>query len=79
MNVRNFIVVFVDRREDHEPAFLNIPCTGMDFWLKDGFWEFRFMNAQPDELGVATHFLKIKEHDLLQVIGQSGVEVGKNG
>jgi hypothetical protein len=71
MSERTYGVVFHDRRpEINQDAVVTVTCQGMEFWLKDGFWEFRFLGVVANEDGVKTFFLKIAEHDLLQVVGQ---------
>jgi hypothetical protein len=73
--LRTYTVVFIDRQlEDNSQTFLSVPCYGMDIWLAEGFWELRFVNPQPDDEGMTTVFLKVREHDLRQVVGITKAE-----
>jgi hypothetical protein len=72
MSERTYAVVFYDRRpEINQDAVATITCQGMEFGLRDGFWDFSFLDVLPDEDGVKTLFLKIAEHDLRQIVSQS--------
>jgi hypothetical protein len=72
MSERTYAVVFYDRRpEFNSDAVVTVTCEGMEFWLSEGFWEFRFLGVMADRDGVKTFFLKIAEHDLRQVVGQA--------
>lgn len=72
MSERTYYVVFEDRRPDwNGQAVLTVTCQGMEFWKADGFWEFRFLYPIPDPEGNTTFFLRIREDDLMQVIGQN--------
>lgn len=71
MAERTYTVVYIDRRDESgSRKVVDIPCSGFDFWLKDDFWELRFFQAQPDDHGISTFFMKIAVGDLLQIVGR---------